>query len=73
VIDFLVPVPLMVGLLLAFLFGLFLLKGTKYRKTGITLVVISLGFVLYTFLGFLLSWLTISVLDAHPGGDAFIS
>jgi|TARA_B110000211_G_scaffold7630_1_gene8307 hypothetical protein len=71
-IDFLVPTPFTIGFLLVPFFGLFLIKLSKYKKTGVTLIVIFLGFLLYVVLGFLLSWLTVSVLGAHPGGEALI-
>ena len=72
-IDFLVPTPLTIGFLLVPFFGLYLITLSKYKKTGITLIVIFLGFLLYVVLGFLLSWLTVSVLGAHPGGEALIT
>ena len=65
-IDFLVPTPFTIGFLLVPFFGLYLIKLSKYKKTGVTLIVIFLGFLLY-LLVFLLSWLTVSVLGAHPG------
>ena len=46
-IDFLVPTPFTMGFLLVPFFGLFLIKLTKYKKTGVTLIVIFLGFLLY--------------------------
>ena len=69
-IDFLIPAPLTIGLLIVPLFGLFLIKFTKYRKTGNTLIVLFLGFLVFAAIGFLLSWLTVSALGAHPGGEA---
>ena len=72
-IDFLIPTPLIIGLLLVPFCGLFLIKRTTYRKTGIALIVVSLGFVLFAFIGFLLSWLTVSILDAHPELEALRS
>ena len=72
-IDFLIPTPLIIGLLLVPFCGLFLIKRTKYRKIGIALIVVSLGFILFAFIGFLLSWLTVSILDAHPDGEALKS
>ena len=72
-IDFLVPTPFTIGFLLVPFVGLYLIKLSKYKKTGITLIVIFLGFLLYVVLGFLLSWLTVPVLGAHPGGEALIT
>ncbi len=72
-IDFLIPTPFAIGFLLVPFCGLFFLKRTKYRKLGIGLIIVFAGFLVYTILGFLLLWLTVSVLDAHPGAEALIN
>ena len=66
-IDFLVPTPFAIGFLFIPVLGLVLIKLTKFRKFGIALVIIFFGFLLYAFLGFLLSLLSAAVFDAHPG------
>ena len=66
-IDFLIPTPFAIGFLLLPVLGLLLIKLTKFRRVGITLVIIFFGFLLYAFLGFLLSLLSAAVYDAHPG------
>jgi len=66
-IDFLIPAPFAIGFLLLPVLGLLLIKLTKFRRVGITLVIIFFGFLLYAFLGFLLSLLSAAVYDAHPG------
>ena len=66
-IDFLIPVPFAIGFLLLPVLGLLLIKLTKFRRVGITLVIIFFGFLLYALLGFLLSLLSAAVFDAHPG------
>ena len=71
-IDFLVPTPLTIGFLLAPFCGLFFLKRTKYRKFGIGLIIVFVGFLVYTVLGFLLLWLSVSVLGAHAGAESLI-
>ena len=72
-IDFLVPTPLTIGFLLVPFCGLFFLKRTKYRKLGIGLIIVFVGFLLYTVLGFLLLWLSVSVLGAHPGAESLLN
>ena len=72
-IDFLIPTPFAIGFLLVPFCGLFFLKQTKYRKLGIGLIIVFAGFLVYTVLGFLLLWLTVSVLGSHPGAEALIN
>ena len=72
-IDFLIPTPFAIGFLLVPFCGLFFLKQTKYRKLGIGLIIVFAGFLVYTVLGFLLLWLTVSVLGANPGAEALIN
>jgi len=43
------------------------------RKLGIGLIIVFVGFLVYTVLGFLLLWLSVSVLDAHPGAESLIT
>ena len=66
-IDFLIPTPFAIGFLLLPVLGLLLIKLTKFRRVGITLVIIFFGFLLYALLGLLLSLLSAAVFDAHPG------
>jgi hypothetical protein len=66
-IDFLIPIPFAIGFLLVPVLGLILIKLTKFRRVGITLLIIFFGFLLYAVLGFLLSLLSAKVFDAHPG------
>ena len=72
-IDFLIPTPFAIGFLLVPFCWLFFLKRTKYRKLGIGLIIVFAGFLVYTVLGFLLLWLTVSVLGANPGAEALIN
>ena len=72
-IDFLIPTPFAIGFLLVPFCGLFFLKRTKYCKLGIGLILVFAGFLVYTVLGFLLLWLSVSVLGAHPVAEALIN
>ncbi len=66
-IEFLIPIPFAIGFLLVPVFGLLLIKLTKFRRVGIALIIIFFGFLLYAVLGFLLSLLSAKVFNAHPG------
>ena len=63
-------IPLYPGWLFFFFYGLFLIKLTKYRKSGKAIIIIFSMPVLYIVICFILFLLFVSP-ESHPGGVAF--
>ena len=69
-INFLDSVPLYPGWLFLFFFGLFVMKLTKYRKLGKTIIIILSIPILFIVLSTILFLFFVSS-ENHPGGVAF--